>query len=81
MRDRDNNIEKSKGKGRFVLPLFTSVWEKELDIKSKKSYNTVAYTHLIAWCRDNKNDEAIAKSTEKNKKKFAGTEILSLIHI
>ncbi len=29
----------------------------------------------IAWCRDNKNDEAIAKSTEKNKKKFAGTEI------
>ena len=29
----------------------------------------------IAWCRDNKNDEAIAKSTEKNEKKFAGTEI------
>ncbi len=29
----------------------------------------------IAWCRDNKDDEAIAKSTEKNKKKFAGTEI------
>ena len=29
----------------------------------------------IEWCRDNKNDESIAKSTEKNKKKFAGTEI------
>ena len=48
MRDRDNNIEKSKGKGRFVLPLFKSVWEKELDIKSKKSYNTLVTNVTIA---------------------------------
>ncbi len=47
MRDRDNNIEKSKGKGRFVLPLFKSVWEKELDIKSKKSYNTLVINVTI----------------------------------
>ena len=30
----------------------------------------------IGWCRENGNDENIAKSTEKAKKAFAGTEIM-----
>ena len=30
----------------------------------------------IKWCLDNKDDENIAKTTEKEKKNFAGTEIL-----
>ncbi len=30
----------------------------------------------IQWCRDNANDEAIAKTAEKAKKQFAGKEIL-----